>query len=335
MALQLLYRDKKILVYDQPQQNKSSSVAAGLFNPITGKVMVRTWKSEILFPSLHNFYKEAEKFLASKFFYPMPLYRPFNTVFEQNEWMAQSANVSFKEYIDMISVRSAFGDEVVDPFGGMLLKQCGYLDVPLFVDAVRGCLVNKQAYYEEVFDSDSIVVTDDGFTYKNTTTAKIIFCGGMHDQATNYFSWLPLRSLKGETLQIKVDVPLNRMYNKGLYIAPHSKLGHYKVGATYDPQDKTTTITENARVELKSKLNELLTNPYQLVAQEWGFRPCAHDRKPYVGQHPNIKNMYVLNGFGTKGVSLAPFFSNQLAEYMEGKDVIDAEASIARLKEKK
>ncbi len=332
MALQLLYRNKKILVYDQPTQNKSSSVAAGLFNPITGKVMVRTWKSEILFPALHHFYKDAENFSNSKFFYPMPLYRPFNTVFEQNEWMAQSANISFKEYIDTISVKSMFGTEVVDHFGGLLLKQCGYLDVPVFINAVRGCLVSQQVYREELFDSNSISIVDGAFSYKNIVATKIVFCGGMEDKATNYFSWLPLRSLKGETLQIKVGTPLNRLYNKGLYIAPHSIHGNYKVGATYDPQDKSTTTTENARVEIESKLNELLINPYEIVSQEWGFRPCANDRKPYVGEHPTIKNMYVLNGLGTKGVSLAPYFSNQLADSMEGKSETDPEANIARIK---
>jgi glycine/D-amino acid oxidase-like deaminating enzyme len=51
-----------------------------------------------------------------------------------------------------------------------------------------------------------------------------------------------------------------------------------------------------------------------------------------LGEHPKVKNMFLMNGFGTKGVSLAPYFSNQLADFMEGNGGIDPEANIMRLK---
>ena len=37
VAVQLLRAGKKIVVFDRPESNKASHVAAGLFNPITGK----------------------------------------------------------------------------------------------------------------------------------------------------------------------------------------------------------------------------------------------------------------------------------------------------------
>lgn len=71
LALQLIKRNKKILVIDQPFANASSRVAAGLFNPITGRHMIKTWMADTLFPYFHAFYREAEVLTNSKFFLPL------------------------------------------------------------------------------------------------------------------------------------------------------------------------------------------------------------------------------------------------------------------------
>src|SRR6478736_7266149 len=87
LALQLINRGKSVFVFDEPEKNRASLIAAGLFNPVTGKLMAKTWKADRLFSYLHSFYSEAEKLLNCRFYYPFPLYRPFISVEEQNEWM--------------------------------------------------------------------------------------------------------------------------------------------------------------------------------------------------------------------------------------------------------
>src|SRR5688572_13855953 len=86
LAVQLLLRGKKIMVLDNPSGNNTSSVAAGIFNPLTGNKMIRTWKADLLFPYLNNFYKRVEDITSEKFFHTTPLYRPFLSIQEQNEW---------------------------------------------------------------------------------------------------------------------------------------------------------------------------------------------------------------------------------------------------------
>ena len=44
VALQLLRRNKKILVIDRPLANSSSRIAVGLFNPITGRANSSHWQ---------------------------------------------------------------------------------------------------------------------------------------------------------------------------------------------------------------------------------------------------------------------------------------------------
>ena len=72
LALQLLKRNKKILVIDRIKANSPSRIAVGLFNPITGRHMIKTWMADRLFPYLHQFYQEAEALTQNRFFYPPP-----------------------------------------------------------------------------------------------------------------------------------------------------------------------------------------------------------------------------------------------------------------------
>jgi glycine/D-amino acid oxidase-like deaminating enzyme len=67
-----------------------------------------------------------------------------------------------------------------------------------------------------------------------------------------------------------------------------------------------------------------------VVAQEWGIRPTTIDRRPIIGCHPLYKNLVIFNGLGTKGVSLAPYFSAQVAQWLEGKGEILKEVNIKR-----
>ena len=94
--------------------------------------------------------------------------------------------------------------------------------------------------------------------------------------------------------------------------------------------DKTWETTDEAKLELISKLNTVLSCDYEVVGQLAGIRPTVKDRRPLVGRHPEYKNMYVLNGLGTRGVMVAPTVSDQLLDYIEYKTVLDTEIDIQR-----
>ncbi len=79
-------------------------------------------------------------------------------------------------------------------------------------------------------------------------------------------------------------------------------------------------------------LKVLLKTPYKFISQDWGFRPTTPDRRPILGEHPDLKNVIIFNGLGTKGVSLAPYFSAQLANWLSGKAEIQPEVNIKRFK---
>ena len=331
LALQLLKRGKRILVYDTPSQNRASSVAAGLFNPITGKRIVKTWKADEMFSYLFKFYQEAESDLEIKFFYKSPLYTPFRAIEEQNEWMSKSADDSFENYISQVTTEPTFGDEVNDPIGGILLSQCGFINTGIFLNGVRELLLQKESYLEELWLEEKMKTSDNGVAYDNVSAEKIIYCTGIHALQSKYFEMLPLKMLKGEVMTIKTTKILNRIYNRGVYVVESGEM-EYKVGATYDLVNLKPGVTPEGRMELEQKVKDLLSIPFEVTHQDWGIRPSTVDRRPIIGQHPIEKNVLIFSGLGTKGVSLAPYFSGQLADYILGRGNLDKEANITRVK---
>jgi len=330
--LRLLEEGKRILVFDEPTQNRSSAIAAGLFNPITGKLMTRTWMADKLFDELTGFYKSAEHKLQQRFFYPQPMYRPFLSVEEQNHWMGLSSEAAILPYVDKIFTESRYGHQVRDAFGGIVLKQCGFLDVKEFIEAVRIYLQTSNSIISKHFDESRLEIDFAGIIYGQYRAEKLIVCSGVASLNSAQFKNLPIRLLKGEILEIELESSPELIYNRGVYMVPMNRRNHYRVGATYETRNLSHAITEAGRMELEQKLTALIKMPYKIISQDWGFRPTTPDRRPILGSHPDSKNVIIFNGLGTKGVSLAPYFSAQLTNWLLSKGEIQPEVNIKRFK---
>lgn len=139
LSYRLIQEGYNVALIDQPEKNISSKVAAGLYNPVTGRKMVKTWNADLLFSEIEPLYEELEALLKSKFLYKNPIYRPFLSIEEQNEWMGNSGDTKFSAYIKEIKT-SSFFEEVKDEFGGVLLNISGYVDINVLLDAYQDFL---------------------------------------------------------------------------------------------------------------------------------------------------------------------------------------------------
>ena len=76
--------------------------------------------------------------------------------------------------------------------------------------------------------------------------------------------------------------------------------------------------------------NNVILPRSTIVNQTIGIRPAMRDRRPVVGSHPDYKRIYIINGLGTKGSSLAPYCVTQLVKYMLNGENVDKEIHIKR-----
>ncbi len=260
--------------------------------------------------------------------YPKNIYRPFLSVEEQNDWMGKSGNNPFTSFVQDVMQEHFPGHAVHDPYGGLLLRRSGYVDIPAFVADIRDFLVAQGSYQEEVFDFQKLIIRQAGVEYGALSAKGIIFCEGAAATGNPFFNWLPFSPVKGELLFVVPEEPFEMIYNRGVFILPAG--GYCKVGATYDHHDLSLKITAKARAYLVEKLNILLKADYKIINQVAGIRPATRDRRPFVGLHPQHKSVAIFNGLGAKGVSLAPYFADALTDLLLHGKPVAAEVDINR-----
>ncbi len=332
LSYTLLKEGASVLVVDEKKETSASRVAAGLFNPITGRNKVKTWLADELFDSLFSFYESFEKELGEKFFYPLPIYYPIDSVAHQNDWLAKESSPELSKYQLKNYSRGLYQDEIQGKFGGIELRRSGYLDVKIMLDSYRSFLKQKEAIIETRFDSEDITFIGDKVKWRNRAFHKIIFCSGVSDSQNKYFDWLKFSLVKGEILKIEIkDAELKHIINKNGWLLPLSGEG-YVVGATYEIGGLNNLTSEKGKLQLIQKLDKLLRIPYEVKNHIGGIRPATYDRRPFIGLHPEYPQVGIFNGLGSKGVSLAPYFAKHFESHLQKKTLLMKEVDIRRVK---
>jgi glycine oxidase len=327
LGYRLEQEGKKIVILDQPATNKSSRVAAGLYNPVTGRKMVKSWIAEYLFPEIEPFYEELERVSGREFLTRKKIYRPFLSVEEQNEWMGHSSDPKIKMFIEEIFTESQY-PELRDPFGGVLLRMSGWLNSNEFLDGMAAYF-GEWLILEE-FDEKLLEKCSEGWKYKTMVAKNLIFCNGLGALKSRFFNYLPFSPVKGEILEVAQDFDPDFIVNRGVFRVQLSK-GVYRVGSTYTWHDLDIGPTESAKNEILSKLSDVVMLPIGAIkSHKTGIRPATRDRKPFLGKHPTEDGVYIFNGFGAKGVSLVPYFSKIMTQYLIKSQPIPTEVDIAR-----
>jgi glycine/D-amino acid oxidase-like deaminating enzyme len=332
LASQLLLRKKKILVVNNRAHNTSSEVAAGIYNPVTGKMLAKTWMANEIFPFLETFYSRLEEITGSRFYHPLPIYRPFADITEQNEWMGRSEDSRLAAYVKKVWTAPAYPGTIIDPLGGLLMDHCGYVNTKAYVAAVREWLANVGSYEEGNFVYGNLNVGLRSVRYGNYEAAAAVFCEGCRVFENPWFNWVPVKPLKGELLTIQGKFLHEVIVNRGVYMVPVGGNGSWYVGATYEREFDEPGITEVGRIELEKKLRALTGNPFVVTGQAAGIRPSTPDRRPMLGAHPEHPNLILFNGLGTKGVSLSPYFAAELVHWLEKEKHLSREVDISRYK---
>jgi len=326
LAYVLLKNGKKVHVFDVNNEHSSSKIAAGIYNPITGRNMVKTWNADKLFPLVEPFYQGFERTVGSRFLHQIKIYRPFANFAEQNEWEAKSRDPELSPYIEQITLNS-IRPWVYDSFGGLILNHSGYVDVPRLLYSTADHLGKLESLSSVHFEEKNMDIDSGYVHYRGISASKIVFCTGV-DIGTR-FSFLPLKPVKGEILDIRTKISANNIVNRGVFLLPKSN-GDFRVGATYNWDDISVNMTDAGKKFLTNKLEALVSVDYDIIGGKAGIRPTSEDRRPFIGTHPVHPEIAIFNGFGTKGVSIAPYYANQFYRALEFGEFLDSEVNISR-----
>ena len=325
-----LYKEgKTFLVIDENNENSSSKIAAGIINPVTGRRYAYTWMIDEVMPFAIQTYEEIGAYLNIQYAYPKSIIDFFPSPQMRNAFIDRLTEND--TYLHSFPDQNRFNQYFNHDFGCGEIRPAYTIHLQLLLFSWRKKLQELNAIKEEKFDINELNAAKDFVSYQSITAQKIIFCDGASGVNNSWFQLLPYAPNKGEALIIECNELTNQhIFKKGLMLAPLQDENIYWVGSNYQWEFEDDQPSEQFYKHATSVLNGWLKNPYKVVAHKAAVRPATLERRPFVGFHPQFGNIGILNGMGTKGTSLAPFFAHQLSQYLVYNFPIAPEADVRR-----
>ncbi len=325
---QLRASDKSFVVFDDDSQ-KSSIVAAGLYNPVILKRFTEVWKAKEQLEKALPLYAKIEKDLNIKIDYKLQILRRFASIEEQNLWFSASDKPNLEPYLSTELLKHK-NLNIDAPFGYGEVLHTGRLDTEMLITSYKNFLKQANCFEAKVFQYNRLNIRRDKNKYENFSAKHIVFAEGFGVKKNPFFEHIPINGTKGEVLTIKAtDLKIDYAIKSSVFIIP---IGNdlYTVGSTYNREDKSNTPTEAGKQELLSKLKTFIKCNIEVVNHVAGVRPTVKDRRPLVGRHSEYRNLFVLNGLGTRGVMIAPYVAEQLFQLIEYNKELDKEIDLNR-----
>ena len=320
---------KSFILIDNKEENSPSAISAGIINPVTGRRIVKVWLAGEILPFAWKAYNEighelktvciSQKNLID--FFPNPHQRQvFMERVEEND-----------QYLHSYPEQNKFNPFFNYELGCGEIRHCYIAHLENLLPAWRQQLKKRDQLLEEDFEVEQLIVQVDSIEYKNITAQKIIFCDGLSSFQNQFFKQLPFAPNKGEMLIVEIPgLPDHHIYKKGFMLASLTAPDLFWFGSNYqwhfEHADPTKEFYEQAERHLKAWLKL----PFTILDHKAALRPATLERRPFIGLHPLHPNIAILNGMGTKGCSLAPYFARQLANHIIYNIPILPEADIKR-----
>jgi glycine/D-amino acid oxidase-like deaminating enzyme len=316
------------ILYDQHQRNSASRVASGVINPVTGRRIVKTWMIDTLLPFVWQAYQALGDQLHTTLIREKNIIDFFATPQMQAAFMGRLEEDD--QYIQYPSNQQKWHDLFQYEFGFGEIHPCYHIDLAQMLDRWRAELIQKERLVEAPFQVADAVITADGVQYQGKYYDRIIFCDGAAALQSTYFSVLPFGLNKGEALWVSIpDMPDQHIYKKGLTLVPWSE-GLFWLGSTYLWEFENEDPTPGFRQFGQNWLQQVIKKPFTIVDHKAAVRPATLERRPFVGWLPHLPTIGILNGMGTKGCSLAPWFAHQFTASIVHGTAIDPLASVSR-----
>ena len=324
------------IVIDEERRDSSSRVAAGLINPVTGRRIVKTWMIDALLPFVREAYSELGGGLLKPVrvvdFFPTAQMRVafVDRCAEGGDYLRLPSPSAEKEWDGVFRYELGYG----------VIESCYLVDMQGLLSKERDRMRVKGVLREERYEALELVVGEAGVRYRDIEARWVIFCDGVAGARQGFFERLPFAPNKGEALIIEAEGLAGAegvlggqgfVFKRGISLVPWAA-GLYWVGSSYEWSFDDAGPTAGFRERTEAVLRDWLRVPFRTVEHFAAVRPATLERRPFVGLHPVYPAVGILNGMGTKGCSLGPFFARQLAGLLGRGGEVMKEVDVRRFR---
>jgi glycine oxidase len=324
----------RVAMVDEPVPAAASPVASGMWNPLTFRLLLKSWRVDELLPAALAFYAQEAAQLQLPLLQSLEILRIFPDEAARHRWDERLADAAYQAYLSTNKLPASQSTALDLKTDHGLVQGAGWLNLPMYLQGIRQKMKQAGTLFEMPFRAEDLHWESEGAQWMQLKVRKIIVCRGQAERHHPWFNWLPLKPAQGDVLTLRIpNLRLEQIYNAGFFILP---LGNdlYRVGATYEWDQLSEVPTDAGKTELLQKFESAYTGAYQLIDHQAGIRPTVADRRPLLGQHPEHQQICIFNGLGTKGVMIAPYFAQQMSNWLQGSGEIEDEVNIKRFRKR-
>lgn len=254
-------------------------------------------------------------------------------------WNSRDAHVN---WLDQHELQQLESNVTGDFQGAMYIRNDGQVRAPDLSQAFREA---AKVYGVEMREHKEVisllkkqgricgVITDNETIYADS----VVIAGGAWSaqllKETNLD--LNMYPVKGECLSVLTETPLieTTIFSKdGCYIVP-KKGNRLLIGATSIAHTFETTVSVKGIYHLLKRAQTMIPKLADAKLEKvWsGIRPQTKDGLPFMGEHPQVKGLWVATGHYRNGILLSPITGVLLADLIDGKRIEDFDLSSFQL----
>ena len=313
----LLSKGAEVMVIDTNLALSASSVSVGLVNPLIGpKLNLPIHLVECL-EANQLFYGQLEQKWKKDLYTSLALHRIFKSEKQRSAWHNKSLNPQIASFFGKQIGRKEYEKVGIQAdYGGGITQQAFRLDVSTFLSLSKEYLESTNSWSREKFDSE-----------KCPPQYQIIFCEGHRVINNPWFNYLPFSPARGEVLTVQSDQ--EESVSNGTWFLPDS-MGQAKIGSTWDHENLSLEKTDVGKKEILKNCIFFPSSKFKILHHSSGVRSGTKDRNPIIGRHPNHSNLFLFNGFGSRGTSTIPYYANYMANFLLQCQELPQDANLNR-----
>ena len=314
LSWELIKRDCSIHLIDNQKEN-ASQIAAGLINTVTGMRLVKHIDIDTLLPCAKQTYQELSQFFNQDFYLEKPMLRILRNEIELRKFQLRIQEDAYLNYLH--TELKTTPDLIHAPLGMIQQKHTGYLLTHSLLVCLKKFLQEKQSYQVTQFDYQDLRINKD-IHWRDITATKIIFCEGYQAINNPWFKYLPFQLAKGEILTLTTKQTLApELLNYGHWLIPLNE-HQFRTGATFDTINLNTNPSVRGKNTLLNALLQVMPTLHSatVIKLQANIRPATLDKMPFIGLHPEYKNLAIFNGFGAKGSLQIPYYSKHFVQHL-------------------
>ncbi|NGP76638.1 FAD-binding oxidoreductase [Balneolaceae bacterium YR4-1] len=326
----------------------ASGTPGGLVNPATGRRATKSWKAEACYEAIAENLEMVSHYSKTPFYRNNGVLRPALTKKMAGKMRERFRETTWSEgwchWLPEVEIKEKHpGITCIE--GGLWLPVGITVDVGRYLQAYGSYLQEKGVHIITGFEpkpNNSSTGWEIRHNGHHVDAENLVYATGYGTLSVEYWKNIDFHPIKGQvaTFQSNSD-PLGFDHSLSSlgYIANlgGAEDNTFIQGSTYEHDFEDTAPSTYGKDYLRKRLRRILPGleEHSEIIDQWsGVRLSTPNRKPVLGRHPEIQNLHLFAGLGSKGLLYGKFLAEHYVDHLlNGTDLFD-EISIHRMLEK-